>query len=250
MKHMRKTLNNKTFLQTVKGFVVGLLILGCFSVKAADLLPVSAYSNSNTSPNLHTGAQVFVNRCSLCHGRDGMGGGMLATSHKDYPSTNLVKPRHSKSLMEVRAAVIWGGTKGRMDMRSPPWGNELSWNEIESVSQFVIYLRKDTENALNLLNKKAMLVPPSKKNGHRIYRSRCMNCHGTYGEGDGNMAKIIRNPPPFNLTKSTQTDEYLKKIISEGGEAVSRSPQMPPWGDELNDSEIQSLVMYLKTLRE
>lgn len=77
-----------------------------------------------------------------------------------------------------------------------------------------------------------------------------MNCHGIYGEGDGNMAKIIRNPPPYNLTKSTQTEAYLKEIISKGGEAVSRSPQMPPWGEELNDSEIQSLILYLLTLRE
>lgn len=237
-------------MSLARSLIAGWFIFGCLFVKAEDLLPVSAYSNSNLSPNLHIGAQVFVDRCSLCHGRDGMGGGVLTTSHKEYPSTNLIKPRYSKSLMEIRAAVIWGGTKGGMDKRSPPWGNELSWNEIESVSQFIIYLRNDTENALNLLNKKAMLVPSSKKNGHRIYRSRCMNCHGIYGEGDGNMAKIIRNPPPYNLTKSTQTEAYLKEIISKGGEAVSRSPQMPPWGEELNDSEIQSLILYLLTLRE
>ena len=64
------------------------------------------------------------------------------------------------------------------------------------------------------------------------------------------MAKIIKNPPPFNLLQSTAKDSYLKEIITKGGEAMNRSPRMPPWGSDLNQSEVDSLIIYLKSMVE
>lgn len=90
----------------------------------------------------------------------------------------------------------------------------------------------------------------SKKAGQDIFASHCVLCHGKFGEGDGRMAKVIRNPPPADLTASRLPDDYLKQIISEGGAGVGRSPQMPPWGDQLSAAEIESLILYLKSLRD
>lgn len=201
-------------------------------------------------PNLVKGAQVFQSRCTLCHGNNGMGEGMLPLSVVDYPSTNLVQPRYGTDTESLLDIVIWGGTKGNMSMLSPPWGDELTWTEIESVVQFIEYLRKDTEQALALLKVQAMGLKPSLKIGRELFNSRCALCHGAHGTGDGKMAKIIRNPPPFNLTKSRMPDDYLTQIIGEGGQAVGRSAQMPPWKQELSATQIKSVVMYIKTMRE
>jgi cytochrome c oxidase cbb3-type subunit 3 len=64
------------------------------------------------------------------------------------------------------------------------------------------------------------------------------------------MARIIKSPPPFNLTLSRAPDDYLHDIIYKGGEKMGRSPRMPPWGGDLSDAEIDSVVMYIKTLRQ
>ena len=79
---------------------------------------------------------------------------------------------------------------------------------------------------------------------------RCALCHGPEGRGDGKLAAVIKNPPPFNLTWSRLPDSYLRDIITKGGAGVGRSPRMPPWGGDLTSSEIESVMLHLKTLRE
>ncbi len=92
-------------------------------------------------------------------------------------------------------------------------------------------------------------VEPTLEYGAEMFQSYCALCHGPNGEGDGKMAKIIKNPPPFNLTKSVMPDPYLEVIISKGGEAMGRSPRMPIWGEQFSKPEIQSLILYIKNLR-
>ena len=64
------------------------------------------------------------------------------------------------------------------------------------------------------------------------------------------MSRIIKNPPPFNLTLSRADDKYLSDIIHKGGEQMQRSPRMPPFGDDLTEPEITSAILYIKTLRQ
>ncbi len=85
--------------------------------------------------------------------------------------------------------------------------------------------------------------------GSKIFISRCVLCHGETGKGDGKMSKIIIDPPPFDLTKSNAPYEYLRLIISNGGEQVGRSPQMPPWRDELSLAELDAVISYIQELR-
>jgi cytochrome c553 len=63
------------------------------------------------------------------------------------------------------------------------------------------------------------------------------------------MARIIKNPPPFNLTLSRVPDDYLSDMIHKGGAAMGRSPRMPPFGGDLSETDIKSVMMYVKTLR-
>ncbi|MDH5436332.1 MAG: cytochrome c, partial [Gammaproteobacteria bacterium] len=81
------------------------------------------------------------------------------------------------------------------------------------------------------------------------YKGRCSLCHGPDGEGNGKMARIIKDPPPFNLTKSGVPYSYLKEIVTKGGEAMGRSGRMPPWGKELSRVELDSILLYVMSLR-
>lgn len=86
--------------------------------------------------------------------------------------------------------------------------------------------------------------------GGDIYRANCVLCHGEKGLGDGRMAKVITAPPPANLTKSRRSKAYMKKIITYGGGIMGRSPQMPVWGQELDEQQIKAVVDYIYRLRE
>jgi cytochrome c oxidase cbb3-type subunit 3 len=199
--------------------------------------------------SIERGAEVYYDRCTLCHGNDGMGEGLLPLSIKGYPNTNLLSPKHGEDLEALRSAIAFGGSEGSMNEEMPPWGDELTYRDLESVTLFVDLLRKDYKKAKSLIVKQSLSGEPTERKGRGIYITRCALCHGKYGEGDGRMARIIKDPPPFNLTLSGSPEEYLRMIITKGGEAMGRSPRMPPWGDDLTKVEVDSLIKYLKKIR-
>ena len=83
--------------------------------------------------------------------------------------------------------------------------------------------------------------------GSIVFKTYCILCHGTDGEGDGRASKI-HNPKPANLTLSFLTDAQKEIIIRGGGASVGRSPVMPAWGEHLTDEQIKDVVAYLKKI--
>ena len=199
---------------------------------------------------LAEGAQIFHYRCTLCHGSDGLGEGILPLSVGNYPSTNLLDARFGKSLKKITRIIRKGGKLRKVNDEMPPWENELTRSEIGSVAMFTELLHRDFDAAHAMLKEQNNNITPSKRIGRAIYLGRCALCHGKGGRGDGKMARIIKNPPPFDLTKSRINGDYLRNIISKGGEAMGRSPKMPPWGKDLNEKEIESVIIYLKSIRK
>jgi len=219
------------------------------------LLPASVlaagsanYCGEDGAPCLQYGANVFQERCALCHGSDGLGEGALSLTVKEYPAVNLMQPRVATDGNSLRRVVIEGSRFADTSPLMPPWGDELTLTQIESVVMFVAYLRKDLEGALKLSRDAAAKVEPTSKLGRAIFIGRCALCHGQEAQGDGRMASRL-NPKPVNLTKSRAPDSYLKMMISKGGAAMGRSPSMPTWEGDLSEPEIDSVILYINTLR-
>jgi len=83
------------------------------------------------------------------------------------------------------------------------------------------------------------------------YRTYCVQCHGLKGDGKGiNVPDMSTQPRNHTDAKemSARTDDELFKVIKEGGQAINKSVQMPPWEDVLSDGEINDLVKYLHEL--
>ena len=72
--------------------------------------------------------------------------------------------------------------------------------------------------------------------------------HGDKADGNG-AAAHLHDPRPANLTLSPYSDAYQENIIRDGGKALGRSAGMPPWGKQLSELEIKSVVAYLRTLK-
>lgn len=174
--------------------------------------------------SVENGAHVFAKRCVLCHGSSGIGDGVLPMRIKNYPNTNIVRRGKTHDRKSIEEAIVYGGTKGRLSVYMPPMGGDLTWADLESVVSFVLFLRADRKAASKMLeNTKNYTVPPARL-GQHIFEFQCTLCHGKYGEGDGRMQRVIKNPPPANLTITKHSDEYLHKIIVLGGAAMGQGP--------------------------
>ncbi len=83
------------------------------------------------------------------------------------------------------------------------------------------------------------------------YKTYCVQCHGMAGNGKGiNIRDMSVGPRDHTDAKamSGRSDDLLFKVIKEGGDSVSKSVLMPPWGGTLSDDEIKDMVQHLREL--
>lgn len=70
----------------------------------------------------------------------------------------------------------------------------------------------------------------AKAEAQQMFSTLCATCHGADGTGNGPAAASL-DPKPRNYTdaewQASVTDDDLKKIILEGGQAVGKSAMMP-----------------------
>jgi cbb3-type cytochrome c oxidase subunit III len=78
-----------------------------------------------------------------------------------------------------------------------------------------------------------------------IFEKKCATCHGKDGEAKTMKAKFNH---ARNLTdaqwQSEVSDERLLNSISNG------KGKMPAWGKKLSEAQINSLVVYVRTLKK
>lgn len=100
-------------------------------------------------------------------------------------------------------------------------------------------------------------TPPPAYEGMKLYVSYCQLCHGPKGEGNGPLAKAMKiSPANLTTTIRSRSDTILTKIITGRGKQTITgrdrhnilSDAMPEWNEIFNDSQIKSLIAYLRFL--
>ncbi len=87
--------------------------------------------------------------------------------------------------------------------------------------------------------------------GKELFKSNCSPCHGESGKGDGPGGQVLPVKPANlgeRIAENAYTDQYLFDVISKGGASVGKSNFMPAWSGALNDQQIRSIVVFLRTL--
>ncbi|HWT77849.1 MAG TPA: cytochrome c [Candidatus Methylomirabilis sp.] len=87
--------------------------------------------------------------------------------------------------------------------------------------------------------------------GKAKYQELCASCHGASGKGDGPAAAGLPTKPRNHTDSAYMSklkDQQIFDTIKKGGQAMGKSPLMPPWGSTLSDAQIWDLVAYIRTL--
>lgn len=87
--------------------------------------------------------------------------------------------------------------------------------------------------------------------GRLLYGQYCASCHGANLEGQPNwrvpLASGLYPAPPHDDSGHTwhHADDLLMQIVREGG--TRNSTAMPGFGAQLSNTEIQSILTYIKS---
>ena len=93
-----------------------------------------------------------------------------------------------------------------------------------------------------------------KQEATKIWESRCVNCHGSSGKGDGPGAATLEPKPRSFADPAWQgrvTDEQITKVIIDGGLGVELSPAMPANPDLASKPDlVAALVLKIRLMQQ
>lgn len=76
-----------------------------------------------------------------------------------------------------------------------------------------------------------------------VFKQRCSKCHGEDGRGDTEAGKSLKVKNLRSAAVQRHSDKELASVI-KGGKS-----NMPPFKYVMSDDEINSLVVYVRSLR-
>jgi cytochrome c oxidase cbb3-type subunit 3 len=89
--------------------------------------------------------------------------------------------------------------------------------------------------------------------GQGDYVTYCAPCHGSRGGGDGPLARmLVPKPARHNdaVFMNALSDEYLLRLLKDGGPAFGKSPLMGAWGGILSEQQVRDLVAFMRLLAD
>ncbi len=87
------------------------------------------------------------------------------------------------------------------------------------------------------------------KNGAKVYKTYCTQCHGMEGKGDGPGAQGLDPKPAVHaeMALSDMPEDYLYNLLFYGGKSVGKSPNMPDWGLTIPTQDFADLIAFLRS---
>ena len=80
--------------------------------------------------------------------------------------------------------------------------------------------------------------------GESVYKAKCASCHGPDGKGQTAIGKRLNLKDLTSGDVQNKHDSELKLIIQDG------KGKMPAYKGKLTDEQIESLVTYLRALKQ
>ena len=78
--------------------------------------------------------------------------------------------------------------------------------------------------------------------GATVFKSKCALCHGADGTGNTTLGKQLQAANLRSKEVQKKTNAELHKVVHDG------NGNMPPFADQLKDTEIDQVIKYVRTL--
>ncbi|MFQ6017424.1 MAG: c-type cytochrome [Kiloniellaceae bacterium] len=221
------------------------------------------------------GGELYYENCLFCHGDHLDGQGQYGVGFNPRPA-NFQDVGTIAQLQE--SFLFWRITTGGpgLPREGAPWSSAMPvWHEMlepDEVWKIITFLYDYTGYEPRTWELEAPGDAAPADSGQRqradeegadeaaiprVYRTRCAQCHGAEGEGDGPAAdRLYPRPRDFTLGvfkyKTTDadsefpSDDDLRKTIREGLPGTS----MPAWEKQLTGPQIDGLIRLIKEFGE
>lgn len=176
------------------------------------------------------GQSLWNSNCASCHGTDGEGNGPAA-AYLSPPPVNLTQRQYSDGLL---ADILWNGVYASS---MPAW-RDHSLDHLAALAGWVkemsvVELDSQVPSAAQL------------EQGELVYQANCTECHGDTGQGDGfAVSNLPIKIPPTDFTREKLTLAESMRVLRSGVAGTS----MAPWGDRLDEGEMEAVSHYLRSL--
>jgi mono/diheme cytochrome c family protein len=178
-------------------------------------------------PNLENGAKLYNQECTPCHGTRGRGDGPQA-AQLSAPVAPLGLSDFSRQFTPAEWYTVV--TQGNMEKFMPPFAN-LTDRQRWDVIAYAMSLSTTTE-----------LIAQ----GKTLYQENCTACHGLTGKGDGPDAGKFSNRPVDLTSQSIMAQTSASSLYQAISSGIA--PDMPAYGNSLDENERWALVSYLRSL--
>jgi cytochrome c oxidase cbb3-type subunit 3 len=206
------------------------------------LLAVSAPEVSANPPAAYEGRRLYVSYCQLCHGTAAKGDGPLAKVMKISPAdlTTTVRSRSDTILTKIitgegRQTITGRDRHNLLSEAMPEWKDVFSKSQIKALIAYIRFLSSTKHDLMG-----------DPEIGIQLYQKYCQVCHGVEGDGDGIMTNLMGITPMDhtnpNETNSLDNEELVKSILDGKGRF------MPAWRGILSQTDVESLVSYIRLL--
>ncbi len=203
-------------------FLIGLaLILGGLLLTGPDPTQAAPPAQApDTPPSVAGGQAQWTQNCQPCHGPTGQGDGPTAQSLPN-PLPNLTDSQVRRQAVPVDYFDVI--KNGRMDKMMPPWGNQLSDEQIWDAAAYVWSLGAS---------------PQALAAGETLYLEQCAACHGENGTGDGPEA-------PAQIVDFTNLERMVQQSQADLQAGFLAGDQHAPL--DLPEAELWQVLDYVRT---
>lgn len=177
---------------------------------------MDALSLSKNTKAMETGARIFSNYCSTCHGSDAKGA-------KGFPNLTDNDWLYGNTEADIKLTIL-NGRKGIMTPMGGAVGGE------NGAFAIAAYLTKDKGQQ------------DRAQEGKTLFQMACVACHGSDGKGN----KLIGSPNLMDdiwLHGGSMVD--VMRIIMNG-----KKSEMPPHENLLSEEEVHILSAYVLSLSQ
>jgi cytochrome c6 len=193
------------------------------------LLILALLSPAGTAYAQTGGRELYIAKCSACHGPDGAGNTSVGRSLK----LNDIRPAIKSMTDEQLRQVILEG-KGKM-----PANKKFDDERVHNLTLFLHDLAEGNPEAGLAVNEAQSQQLP---NVSDVFRDKCSACHGSDGTGQTTIGKSLRIPDLTLSAVQSQSGEQLGKIIRQG------KGKMPGYAKKFNPAQVGQLVSYIRSL--